>query len=91
MITKADAIKIGQAICAAVSREQQNAIDKGCNRSRLAARGAGVYAMDNLWYDVLPIKVRDAFCADMQREKPRGLPPIGHGKDAFYKACGWPD
>ncbi|WP_321967177.1 hypothetical protein [Burkholderia cepacia] len=76
MITKKDAIAAGKAICTGLSREQTKPELQGPdNQARYAARGVALYAMDNLWYDVLPGKVRLAF---------------QYSKDAFFEACDWP-
>lgn len=80
MITKKDAIAVGTAICKAVIREQDNV--SGARERVWSARGTGIYALDNLWYDVIPNKVKF---------------PYGQGnlsvytKEDFYKDCGWPE
>lgn len=82
MITKNDAIKAGKAICDAARRmSEENDPSVGdlhatISNRRHAARGACIYAMDNLWYDVMPNRIREQF--SFQREK-------------FYEVCGWPD
>lgn len=92
MITKKDAIAIGTAICKAVKRETENLTEYTINgvakysqedgKRIYSARGTGIYALDNLWYDVIPNKVKF---------------PYGQGnlsvytKDDFYKDCGWPE
>ena len=73
MITLSEAIKIGSAICGAVEKESKNATPQ---ESTYRVRGCGIYALDNLWYDVLPVKVKVA---------------LNNDKDAFYKACNWPE
>lgn len=87
MISKKDAIAIGKSYCDALKREQDNNTgqtvvgteaprdEKQSNRV-YGARGVANYAMDNLWHDVLPVKVREAF---------------EYNQDAFRKECGWPD
>lgn len=76
MITKNDAVAAGKAICAGLDREQaQPALRGPDNQARYAARGVALYAMDNLWYDVLPENVRRSF---------------QYSKDAFFEACDWP-
>lgn len=82
MITKKDAIAIGTAICAAVTRDCAS-VGNGqyTAEARYSARGTGCYAIDNLWYDVLSSKVREQFPDSC------GYPD----KNAFYKACGWPE
>ena len=73
MITKKDAIKLGQAICKAVARECEAHKGQG-SQSSIAARGVGIYAIDNIWYDVLPERVKADFNYD---------------RGSFYRACGW--
>lgn len=75
MITRKDAIKAGSAICNAAKRVTEEWVGLGQNEFRGKGRGACIYALDNLWYDVLPIKVRDTF--------------VG-GINVFYEECGWP-
>lgn len=80
MITKKDAIAVGTAICKAVLKEQDNVSG---NRERVwSARGVGIYALDNLWYDVIPNKVKASFVA--------GNGAI-YSREQFYKDCGWPE
>lgn len=76
MITKRDALKIGSAICDAVRRE--TAYIERCERPynvTAHARGVGLYAMESLFYDVLPDSTRAQF---------------DYKKDEFFIACGWP-
>ena len=82
MITHKDAIAIGSAICKAVAKECAS-VGNGqyTAEARYSARGAACYAMDNIWYDVLSSKVREAF------KGPDGYPD----KSRFYKDCGWPE
>ncbi len=92
MITKKDAIAIGKAICDAVKREQENNTSKtpigtdyrdDVQSKRVSsARGTGLYAMDNLWYDVIPLKLKETY-------GPGNLSVWT--KDEFYKECGWPE
>jgi hypothetical protein len=74
MLTKKDAIAVGKAICDAARRVSETSAESERNLVHMG-RGTCIYAMDNLWYDVFPPKVRDYF---------------GLNKDAFYEACGWP-
>lgn len=68
------AITAGIAVCEAAQR--MSLPNRTNEPERHAARGACIYAMDNLWYDGLTTKARESFGSDRQ---------------AFYKACGWPD
>lgn len=74
MMTVSDAIKAGKAICDAARRISECSAPMDRDLVHMG-RGACIYAMDNLWYDALPLKVRTAF---------------NHTKDRFYDACGWP-
>ena len=56
MITKNDAIAIGKSIVAACSREKEQSPD-----SRYNVNGACGYALDNLWYDVFPVRTKEQF------------------------------
>jgi hypothetical protein len=73
MITKHDAILIGTAVCKAVQLEQANISP---SPAVFNVRGTGCYAMDNIWYDVLSNKVKEAFNFD---------------RESYFKACGWPE
>ena len=86
MITKQDAIKLGKAITKVAAEAskpkllpitqtpapetQQEAAMRHC------VRGTCIYALDNVWYDVLPVRTREQF---------------GNNRDNFYKACDWPE
>lgn len=75
-MTRKEAISAGSAICKAAKRTSEENAGAHNDQLRHAARGACIYALDNLWYDVVPLKVRDTF---------------QHRKEEFYAACGWPD
>lgn len=60
MITKKDAIKIVEAITNGGLREIRMLNDVNKIHS---VRGAVFVAVDNLWYDVLPMKTREEFLA----------------------------
>jgi hypothetical protein len=72
MLTKADAIKAGQAIARAATK----ATEEKNNEKRWAARGACVDAINNFWYDVMPMALRGKF---------------DYNSENFYKAIGWPE
>lgn len=75
MITRIDAINIGAAIIKGRNLEASRYKGEGTIAEfRSAIRGTAIRALDNLWYDVLPIKVRESF---------------GRSKDSFYTAVGW--
>lgn len=75
MLTKNDAIAVGSAICNAAKRSSDENTGPD-NKARYEARGACVYALDNIWYDVLSNKVKEQFEYDSRK---------------WYAACGWPD
>lgn len=56
MITKNDAINIGKAIVQACEREKRQNPSSSYN-----VNGVCGYALDNLWYDVLPNKTKEKF------------------------------
>lgn len=70
MITTKEAIAIGHQIVLACQRECERATDPN---QRFAARGVALNSIQNLWYDVLPLKVRES---------------IG-SIAAFHVDCGW--
>jgi hypothetical protein len=73
MITHQDAVKIGKSMCDVARRCSED--NRAADNLRHACRGTIIYALDNLWYDVLSNKVKESF---------------GHNKDKFYEECGWP-
>ncbi len=94
MLTKTDTIKVGKAICDAV-RKEQLCIPKYRDSTGLpvctseeerkamySARGTGCYAMDNLWHDVVPLKVKYPFGQDNLSV---------YTKEQWYRDCGWPE
>jgi hypothetical protein len=92
MITKKDAIAVGTAICKGVIREQElntsktvvgtDYRDEKQSNRVWGARGAGLAAMDNLWYDVIPNKLK----------YPHGQANLAYWtREQFYKECGWPE
>ena len=72
-ITLKDAIAIGKAITGAANRisDIQNP-----QEARHLARGACIYALDNFWHDVLPMKIKEK---------------LNNNKSEFYKLCDWPN
>lgn len=75
-LIRSHVVTAGMAICEAAERATaQNAGELGA-ATRHATRGACIWAMDNLWYDVMSAHARESF---------------GFSKDKFYKECGWPD
>ena len=78
MITYNDSINIGKAICDAVKAECNNHSGDSdiARHSRWASRGTAQRAMDNLWFDILPTRVKEKF---------------SYRTDNFYIACGWPE
>ena len=70
MITKNDAIAIGKAIVAVCSRENEQSPASPEN-----ANWACVHALDNLWYDVFPLRTKEQF---------------NYNNAEFHKAV-WPD
>jgi hypothetical protein len=76
MMTLKDAIAVGSAICKVASRITSETAGRPQDQSlRHMGRGTCIYALDDLWYDVLPLKVRDQ---------------LGNSKERFYTECGWP-
>lgn len=71
MITAKEALAIGKTIVAGMNREAARH-DAGSSEW-VAARGAALNIIEDLWYDVLPLKVRET---------------IG-SRDYFLVACGW--
>lgn len=71
MITAKEALAIGKTIVAGMGRE--TARHPAGSREWLAARGAALNSIEDLWYDVLPLKVRET---------------IG-SRDYFLVGCGW--
>lgn len=71
MITAKEALAIGKTIVAGMNRETARYAPGSAEW--LAARGAALNSIDDLWYDVLPLKVRET---------------IG-SRDYFLVACGW--
>lgn len=64
MITKKEAIALGKAIVAARDREvlfNEVSFNASDAKVRYHANGVCGYALDNLWYDVLPNKVKEQF------------------------------
>lgn len=82
MLIRKDAIKAGQAICKAAKRISEENEGAHNDKQRHQARAACAYAMDNLWYEAIPIKVRDTFNIG---------DAISQSRNAFYVACGWPE
>lgn len=80
MITRKDAIALGVAIVSGMQKEEafvENSKwqDLGVKtQARCSARGSIINALDNLWYEVFPDKVKESF---MMR------------RDDYYKAVGW--
>ena len=70
MITKNDAIAIGKSIVAVCSREKEQS-----PASRENVNWACVHALDNLWYDVFPLRTKEQFNYNIAE---------------FYKVV-WPD
>lgn len=68
MITKKEAIAIGTVVVEGSRREER--LDPA---TRFGARGAALNALGNIWYDVLPMAVREK---------------IGTHAD-YLVACGW--
>lgn len=75
MITVNDAIKMGKAVCDAARRVSETT-DFTDKVAKHAGRGTCIWAMDNLWFDVLPLAVRAK---------------LDNNREAFYQKCGWPD
>lgn len=61
MITKKDAILIAQTFAKAAKIDIEIARASGLPELIPAIRGAFYRGLDELWYDVLPLKVRDQF------------------------------
>mgnify|MGYP005608995711 CR=1 FL=1 len=87
MLTKKDAVAVGTAIVNGLKRELERhqpgllpATQTPAPRTKeqeqgaFTACGVALYALDNLWYDVLPEKVKVSF---------------GWKVDNYYEACGW--
>lgn len=70
------AVTAGTAICNAAKRATEQNPGAENASSRHAARGTCIYAIDNLWYDGMTEAAKQKYNYD---------------RDAFYKACGWPD
>lgn len=73
MITKKDAINIGKAIVKALNMELDTDTPLP-DVQRWALRGSASRALNNLYYDVLPVKVRYQFA----------------GTDDFFEQVNWP-
>lgn len=58
MITKSDAIKIGEQLIEAMHKELMRETD---SKGRCTVRGTTMSALDNLWHVVYPEAVRAAF------------------------------
>lgn len=74
MITKKDAINIGKAIVKALNMELDT-VEPIPNVQRWALRGSASRALNNLYYDVLPVKTRQQFA----------------GTNDFLKQINWPE
>lgn len=64
MITKKDAIALGKAISAGATAEKKNCFIR--QDEVYAIQGATYRMLNNIWYDVLPPKVREQFGFDCQ-------------------------
>jgi hypothetical protein len=71
MLTKSDAVKVGKAIVDAFNKEVEMNLS---SFDMPTARGIAYSALQNIWYDVLPVKVREQF---------------GYQYDNFAVACFW--
>ncbi len=76
VVGKAAAVAAGKCICAAAERVTNILPGPENEKARAQARGACIYAMDNLWYDAMTMPARDSFHNTRER---------------FYAECGWPD
>lgn len=72
MITKKDALNVGIAICDAVKGECRK--HSSGSENVIVSRSTGIEALESLWYDVLPERVKADFNYD---------------RGSFYRACGW--
>lgn len=57
MLTKNDAIKVGQALVDAFNKEMESTR----NTDTPTARGVTYSALGNIWYDVLTVNTREKF------------------------------
>ena len=57
MITKSNAIEIGQAVVAAFNKEMESTR----NTDTPTARGVTYTALGNIWYDVISVNTREKF------------------------------
>lgn len=73
MITKKEAVTVGTAVVDGSKREERLLSGSFDRFARVAARGAALNAIGNIWYDVLPLSVREK---------------IGTHRD-YLVACGW--
>ena len=64
MITKKDAIALGKAISSGASAEKANCFNR--QDEVYAIQGATYRMLNNIWYDVLPSKVKEQFGFDSQ-------------------------
>ena len=81
MLTKNDAIKVGKVICD-VARRIGNDSNKSDYHLTLMGRGTCIYAMDGIWQDVVPLKIK----------YPHGQDNLSvYTKDQWYRDCGWPE
>ena len=64
MLTKKDAIAVGKAMIAGAAAEKENCFNR--QDEVYAIQGATHRMLNNLWYDVFPSKVKEAFGFDVQ-------------------------
>lgn len=64
MLTKKDAIAVGKAMTAGAIAEKENCFNR--QDEVYAIQGATHRMLSNIWYDVLPSKVKEAFDWNVQ-------------------------
>ena len=63
MLTKKDAIAVGKAMIAGAIAEKENCFNR--QDEVYAIQGATIRMLNNLWHDVFPSKVKEAFGFDV--------------------------
>lgn len=71
MITKKEAVLVGKQVILGLEREAANMDSTVLTPSQ---RGIAMYILDNLWYDVFTIKLKEQF---------------GYDKQQYYRAVGF--
>ena len=75
MLTKKDVIAIGLAISKGAALEVE--LRTLNNAEKFAVRGAALRSLDEFWYGIVPLKVRDSFCM-------QDVPKAKREADGFY-------